>query len=158
MTYQVKTIEEITKTLERTVETVSPGNPASLTEAHSVGDGAWQGDLGLEIVDSVPADYTLIENPKDEDRQLVPLDGGPGSHHRLASFDGVTLYRPKDWGKSETDLRGPCVVFGKPNSIVHEPGHSHPHGTVTVEAPMTILCRYQRNLAADEREARRAAD
>lgn len=153
-----KTITEIVAILEKTVETVSPGNPTSLTDAHSLGDGVWQGDLGLEITDEVPSDYILIENPKDEDRQLVPLDGGPGSHHRLASFDGVILYRPKDWGQSETDLRGPCVVFATPNSIIHEPGRTRPHGTVTIETPMTILCRYQRNLAADEREARRAAD
>ena len=155
---QTKSIEEITKTLEHTVATVSPGNPASITGAHSAGEGVWQGDLGLEVTDMVPSDYVLIENPTNKDRQLVPLDGGPGSHHMLASFDGVTLYRPKDWGESDTDLRGPCVVFERPNSIVHEPGHSHPHGTVTIESPMTILCRYQRNLAADERAARRAAD
>lgn len=152
------TAAEIATKLDTHAKTVAPGMPASLTDAHSYGDGVWQGDLGLEVVSEVPADYVLVENPKDIDRQLVPLGGGPGSHHRLKTFQGVTLYRPKDWGRLETDLRGPCVVFSEPNEIVHEPGHAHPHGTVSIESPMTVLCRYQRNLAADEREARRAAD
>lgn len=152
------TITNIAKTLTTHAETVSPGLPATIDAQHQVGEGVWQGDLGIEIVDAVPEDYVLIEHPTDADRQLVPLGGGPGSHHRLRTLDGVTLFRPSDWGQRETDLRGPCVVFAAPNEIVHEPGHDHPHGAVTIAAPMTVRCRYQRNLAADEREARRAAD
>lgn len=151
------TIDTIASTLKSHVESVSPGQPFRLTDAHEIGDAVWQGDLGIEIVGSIPDDYELIQ-AKDIDRQLVPLGGGPGSHHRLQSLDGVKLYRPKDWGQSDTDLRGPCVVFGKANAIVHESGTAHPHGTVFIDAPMTVLCRYQRNLAADAREARRAAD
>lgn len=154
----MQTVTELTQTMTEHLETVTPGQPAELNGSHQAGDGVWQGDLGIEIVDNVPEDYEIVENPTDEDRQLVPLDGGPGSHHRVASFDGVTLYRPRDWGQDESDLRGPCVVFDKPNRIVHEPGHSHPHGTVDITVPMTVLCRYQRNLEADERAARRAAD
>ena len=152
------TAAQISKKLLAHVDTVSPGVPASLTGAHETGDGVWQGDLGIEIVDSVPDDYERVDNTGDADRQLVPLDGGPGSHHRLRSLDGVTLYRPNGWGESDSDLRGPCVVFDRPNSIDHEPGHAHPHGTVDIEAPMTVLCRYQRNWSAEQREARRAAD
>lgn len=150
-------IETLTKKLTKHTKTVTPGNPASLTAAHQPGDGVWQGDLGIEIVATVPSGYMRIDKPADADRQLVP-EGGQGSHHRLRSFDGVTLYRPSDWGNSDTDLRGPCIVFESPNAIVHEPGHDKPHGTVNIEAPMTVLCRYQRNLAADERAALRAAD
>ena len=150
--------QTINKTLNKHVSSVTPGQPFHLTDAHQPGEGVWQGDLGVGVVDAVPADYVKIENPKDLDRQLVPLDGGPGSHHMLRSFDGVTLYRPKDWGQSDTDLRGPCVRFEKSNAIEHEPGHDHPHGTVFIDSPMTVLCRYQRNLAADERAERRAAD
>lgn len=154
----MQTITELTKTMQQHLHTVTPGQHATLSASHTTGDGVWQGDLGLEIVDSVPDGYELVSHPKDEDRQLVPLDGGPGSHHRLASFDGVTLYRPNGWGQTETDLRGPCVVFASPNSIIHEPGHDHPHGTVHIESPMIVACRYQRNLDADERAERRAAD
>ena len=109
------------------------------------------------VADAVPDGYELIKNPTDADRQLVPDNGRPGSHHRLASFDGVELYRPKDWGKDDTDLRGPAVVFTKPNSIVHERG-TQPHGTVFIDDPMTIVCRYQRNYDAEQKAARRAMD
>ena len=151
------TINDISKTLVRHVSTVSPGLPIVIGEAANVGDFVHQGDLIIYVSDKVPHDYVLVENPQDIDRQLVPLGGGPGSHHRLKSLDGVTIYRPNDWGKSDTDLRGPCIVFDKPNQIVHEPGTSHPHGTVDILVPM-VTCRYQRNLSDDERAARRAAD
>lgn len=150
-------IATVAKTIEHKTETVSPGLPASLTAAHEVGEGVWQGDLGLEIVGAVPDGYVRIKNPTDAQRQLVP-ESGPGSHHRLASLDGVTLYHPTNWMADDTDLRGPVVVFSQPNEIVHEPGHSKPHGTVRIEAPMTIRCRYQRNYDAELRAERRAAD
>lgn len=147
-------IEQTVRRHTEHVEKTGPGDPAHLSSAHQPGDGVWQGDLGIEIVDGVPADYVRIEAPTDADRQLVPAGGGPGSNHRLRSLDGVELYRPKEWGRDETDLRGPCVVFSSPNAIVHEPGHDKPHGTVFVDNPMTILCRYQRNLDAEERATR----
>ena len=151
-------VQKLIEKRAATKPAVSPGLPFSLTDAHSVGDEVWQGDLGIQIVDGVPGGYVRIAEPKDQDRQLVPLDGSPGSHHRIQSWDGVELYRPFGWGESDTDLRGPCVVFTRPNAIVHEPGHSSPHGTVNVESPMTVLCRYQRNLNHELREERRARD
>lgn len=154
----MQTVTDIQKKLEQHTETVSPGLPASLSSANSVGDGVWQGDLAIVVADSVPGDYELVENPTDTDRQLVPLGGGPGSHHRLKSLDGVKLYRPPGWGQDEADLRGPYVVFEKPNAIVHEPGHANPHGTVTIDDPMTVRCGYQRNYNAVLRAERRAAD
>lgn len=151
------TVTDIAAKLRHHISTITPGKPFHLSGVHEVGDGVWQGDLGIEIADGVPADYVLIENPTDADRQLVP-EGGQGSHHRIKSLDGVTIYRPIDWGQNDTDLRGPCIVFDTPNAIVHEPGTAHPHGTVFVDTPMTILCCYQRNLAADERAEMRARD
>lgn len=153
----MKTANEVSKTLQSHVETVAPGLPFRLSSRNSPHEGVWQGDLGIEIVEKVPTGYELVENPTDADRQLVP-ESGQGSHHRLASLDGVQIYRPKDWGKTENDLRGPCVVFNKANAIVHEPGHDHPHGTVYVDDPMTIQCRYQRNLDAETRAEIRARD
>lgn len=145
---------EIATKLKEHVERVTPGQPFALTSAHQPGEAVFQGDLGIEIVTHVPSDYVEIKRKTDVDRQLVPLGGGPGSNHRLKHFKGVKLYRPKDWGKSAADLRGPVVVFSQPNEIVHEPGHGHPHGTVVIEAPMTVRCRYQRNLTVEERVVR----
>ena len=152
------TITELTKMQKKHQGTVTPGRPFHLTEAHNINDGVWQGDLKLKIVDAVPKEYVKIDSPTDQDRQLVPLDGSPGSHHRLKNFDGVTLYRPKNWGRDEVDLRGPVVVFDKPNSIVHESGTKNPHGTVHIDSPMVIECSYQRNLDMEEAVERRARD
>ncbi len=151
------TATDVSKKLEAHLSTIAPGQPFRLNGTHTAGDGVWQGDLGIEVVDQVPKGYILVESPTDRDRQLVP-ESGQGSHHRIRSLEGVKVYRPADWGRTETDLRGPCVVFDRPNAIVHEPGHAHPHGTVYVDEPMTVLCRYQRNLDAETRQERRALD
>lgn len=151
-------VEQIAGNLKEHQSRISPGQSFHLTEAHSVNDCVWQGDLGLIVVNEVPNDYKLVEKPIEQDRQLVPLDGSPGSHHRLKSFNGVRLYRPKDWGESEIDLRGPCVVFEKPNAIVHESGTENPHGTVFIDVPMIIRCSYQRNLNMLEAFSHRARD
>lgn len=149
------TAKEASEKLARHNSTISPGLPFRLTDAHTVGDGVWQGDLGIEIVSGnvPPRDYVLVKNPTEADRQLA-IEAGVGSHHRLQSFDGVKLFRPADWGKNDADLRGPFIVFSKPNAIVHEPGHAKPHGTVVIDAPMTCLIRYQRNLTAEMRAVR----
>lgn len=149
------TATQMSEKLQKYVETVEPGKPFRLTAAHSPGDLCWQGDLGIEVVaeDCMPDGYEEVTKPKDADRQLVP-ESGQGSHHRLQSFDGVTLFRPKNWGSSAADLRGPLIRFSKPNAIVHEPGHAHPHGTVLINAPMTVLCRYQRNIDVEQRVVR----
>lgn len=140
------------------LETISPGLPYRLGDHNSIGDMVVQGDLMITVVEhqSVPEGYELVQRPTDADRQLVPDDGGPGSHHRLASLDGVTLYRPRDWGADSTDYAGPLVIFDRPNAIPHEAG-ANPHGTVYVDSAMSVLCEYQRNLSV-EGIARRARD
>ncbi|MEN1706396.1 MAG: hypothetical protein AAGJ54_12900 [Planctomycetota bacterium] len=147
-------VQDVADRFASHAETVSPGLPYTLTGAHSVGDVVHQGDLILEVAGSVPDGYVEVADPDDRDRQLVPFDGNPGSHHRLRSFQGVRLFRPEGWGQDETDLRGPAVVFASPNAIVHESGKDKPHGTVEIANPMTIVCTYQRNLDAEGRAAR----
>lgn len=149
----MKSVKELVSVFARHGASVTPGQPLRLTEAHAAGDGCSQGDLDILIVDKVPSGYKLVKKPIDADRQLVPESGG-GSHHRLQSFEGVTLYRRDVWGKEVNDLRGPCIVFDQPNAIVHEPGHDKGHGTVFIDAPMTVVCAYQRNLDAEQRAAR----
>ena len=158
----VITATEVSRKLRDHLNTITPGKPFTITDAHTVGDRVWQGDLGLQIVDRVPAGYEEIKNPTDADRKLVP-GGNQGSHHNLKSLDGVRIFKPKNWGVSPNDLNGPCLIFddsrGK-HAIVHEPGTAHPHGTVFIDTGVstTILCTYQRNLAADELVERRAQD
>lgn len=144
--------------LKEHAETVTPGQPFHLTAAHQIGDEVWQGDLCIKLAEpTIPAGYELVENPTDADRQLA-VEAGAGSHHRLRSLDGATLYRPANWGQNDTDLRGPFVVLSKPNAIVHEPGHDKPHGTVFIDDPCAIVTRQQRNLDAETRQEIRARD
>ncbi|MEM8757525.1 MAG: hypothetical protein AAGF47_07065 [Planctomycetota bacterium] len=154
MNSSTTTIQDVAGKLAAHAEAVTPGLPYTLTAAHSIGDVVHQGDLIIEVVSAVPDGYVEVIEPSDRDRQLVPFDGNPGSHHRLRSFDGVRLFRPSGWGQDEADLHGPAVVFASVNAIVHEPGHSRPHGTVEIADPMTIVCTYQRNLDAEGRAAR----
>jgi hypothetical protein len=131
-------------------ERVKPGMPFRITEAASVGDGVWQGDLGLEIVADVPAEYTLIEKPKDIDRQLVP-GNTQGAKHCMDSLDGVTLYRPHNWNAES--MVGPCLVLSQERTVLHPT-----HGPVTIPAGFTVQCRYQREFDAEQRRERRARD
>lgn len=151
------TILQAEAKIKKKLNEICPGNPFRLSNAHSVGDGIWQGDLGIEIVKKVPKNYIKIKNPSEGDKQLVP-EGGAGSHHRLRSLNDVEIYLPPNWKENNLDLLGPCVVFKSANAIVHEPGHLHPHGTIFIDDKMTVLCRYQRNLDVQTKKERRAAD
>ena len=151
----------VTDRLSSHLATVSPGLPFHIGAQHiDVPEPLPQGDLYMRIlpVDAKPPkDYVLVKNPTDADRQLA-IESGAGSHHRLQSLDGVTMWRPKNWGEDESDLCGPFVRFAKPNAIKHEPGHDHPHGTAHVDVPCSVEFRYQRNLDAISRAEIRARD
>lgn len=151
-------MQSIVDRLKSHLSTISPGQSFNITAAHQPGEGVWQGDLGIEIVEpKVPTGYSLVKNPTDADRQLA-VEAGAGSHHRLRSLEGVKIYRPANWGQDEADTSGPYIVLDRPNAIVHEPGHAHPHGTVNIDTPCSILIRYQRNLDAETRKEVRARD
>lgn len=135
--------------MESHLETVAPGQPFSFTEAASVGDGCWQGDLGLEVVAGVPAGYELASKPS---TQLVP-GATQGSRHCLDSLKGVKLYLPEGWPTPTDQLAGPVFVLSKPRTVTHPV-----HGDVSIPAGFTIRCRYQREYDAEQRRERRAAD
>lgn len=129
---------------------VKPGMPARFTEASTPGDLIWQGDLGVEIVAAVPADYVEVKAPNDADRQLVP-GNTQGSRHCLRSLDGVRLFRPKDWGGES--LQGPVLVLARETTIDHPT-----HGAVTIPAGFVVQCRYQRVWDQEQRQIRRSQD
>lgn len=131
-------------------ETVKPGQPFHVTEAASVGDGVWQGDLGLEIVANVPDEYVRIKKPAASDKQLVP-GNTQGAKHCLDSLRGVTIFRPTDW--SEESIAGPCLVLTQDRTILHPT-----HGAVTIPAGFTVLCRYQREWDKEQAKELRARD
>lgn len=132
------------------IETVEPGQPATFTAGCTVGDGIWQGDLGIEIVAAVPEDYVRVAAPKEADLQLVP-GNTQGARHVLDAFDGVELYRPDPWDGE--GLRGPCLVVSRTRVIGHPT-----HGPVTLLPGFIYNCRYQREWDQEQRAARRTQD
>lgn len=129
-------------------ETVRPGMPFRLNEAASVGDGVWQGDLLLEVVDGPPEGYEKAKAPA---TQLVP-GVTQGAKHCLDSTDGVEMWTPEGWGKEEM-LTGPCFRLSEERTVTHPV-----HGDVTIAAGHTILCGYQREYDAEQKRERRNAD
>ena len=151
------TIEQVTTQHAKHLETVTPGMPARFTEASTKGDTIAQGDLYLIVSDAPPSDYVRAENPS---AQLVP-EAGAGSHHRLSALDGVEVWTPRGWSVEDPtwdSQRGPWFRATTEIDVVHEPGHAHPHGTVTVPAGMGIQCRYQREWQREQARAARVAD
>lgn len=150
------TLEQITKTHANHISTISPGLPAAFSAAATPGDCIAQGDLYVTIVDRVPDGYVHAEQPA---RQLVP-ESGAGSHHRLDSLEGVEIHIPVGWRVDAPwgSLDGPCLILTEEREVRHEPGHGHPHGTVTIPAGQTVLCTYQREWLAEQRRVARVMD
>ena len=131
-------------------ESLSPGMPFTIPESWGVGEAGAQGDLIFVIADQVPDDYKRIQNPIAKDLQLVP-GNTKGSRHCLDSFDGVTLYRPRDW--SEEGLKGPHIIVTKERVVTH-PTHGH----WTIPAGRQITFEYPRVWDAEQQRERRNAD
>lgn len=130
-------------------EAVKPGMPARISEAAQSGDGIWQGDLLVEVVEKVPAGHKLAKNPA---VQLVP-GNTQGARHCLDSLHGVKVYYPANWPDVEETLVGPCLVLTQERTILHPT-----HGPVTVPAGFTVLLSYQREYDAELKRQRRSQD
>lgn len=128
---------------------IRPGMPLRISTAAQAGDGVWQGDLGLELIEKVPKGYKKAKNPS---LQLVP-GNTQGAKHCLDSLQGVEVYLPKGWGTDFDSLEGPCLVLSEERTVLHPT-----HGDVTIPKDFVVLCRYQRNYDADERREHRAID
>lgn len=153
MTLAISSIERHAKRISAGKAKVKPGQPFRFSEAAKPGDGVWQGDLGICLVDAIPAGYIRVEEPTDQDKQIVP-GVTQGSRHCLQSLDGVELYRPSKWPSSaEADYLGPCLVVDRDTTILHPT-----HGPVTILAGSIVQCTYQREYDAELRRERRNAD
>lgn len=147
-----KQVEKVLKGFDTHMEKVAPGQPAAFTEACVPGDIIWQGDLSIEMVESVPADYTKepmnkLEQPKN---QLVP-GNTVGSRHALNTLKGVKLFYPKNFG-AEDCLEGPCAIVSGGQVVEHPK-----HGNVTL-VKGTYRFGYQREYDAEQKRERRARD
>ena len=133
---------------------IAPGQEVRISRGVAPGDGGWQGDLKILIVDRLPADYIRIKSPKEIDKQLVP-GNTQGSRHCLESLDTVELYHPPGFSHdmSYEDFAGPGIVCLSETRILHAT-----HGAVIAFAGLSILFRYQRNLDVETKRERRALD
>lgn len=129
---------------------VRPGQPARFTEASTVGDAIWQGDLALVIAGKPPNGFKEVQKPSDQDRQLVP-GNTQGAKHCLDALDGVTLYRPAEW--TEDSLDGPFFQLAQERTVLHPT-----HGAVTIPAGFGVQCFYQREWDREQAKERRARD
>lgn len=145
----MEAIQEITQHAQHLRETVGPGQPAVLNEAASIGDGVWQGDVGLELVAAVPDGCTLARRPSERDRQLAP-GTTQGSRHLIRDLSTVRFYRRTD---AANPLLGPCFVC-KEETVVEHPVH----GAVTIAKGHTVQVRYQREWDQEQRQERRNLD
>ena len=141
--------ENALKKMANHIEKIEPGQPVQMSDAAVPGDGIWQGDLGLEVLASVPSDCNLVAKASP---QLVP-GNTQGARHCLDSLEGVKVYLPPNWGEDANDTRGPVLVLSETRTVKHPT-----HGEVTIPKGFTIGCRYQREWDAVQRAERRAAD
>ncbi len=135
---------------------VQPGSPLSFSAASVPGDILAQGDLYICVIENsaIPKDYEEISY-KPVDLQLVP-DNTEGARHCLKSFDGVKVYRPKNW--TGEDLRGPILVTSQDKEIMHRNESKGGHGTIELPAGFTFACFYQPEWSEEEKKERRARD
>jgi hypothetical protein len=143
--------------IEEHAKKATPGQRCSVLLSAEVGQGAWQGNLGIQVIDEVPEGYELVENPTSEDLKLT-LESGDGGQHRLDSLTGVKLYRPEHWGKpTEPDdpsvLLGPVLVLTEAREIVHRL-----HGPIDLPANSVVHCWYQRDPQAEADAIKRRED
>lgn len=138
---------------------VKPGQPARLTSASKPttaterGDGVWQGDLGIEVID--PAFMMSLPGyqPANPVSQLVP-GNTTGSRHCLQDTSTVdTFLLPDGFGPKYEALLGPMFSCTADTTVTHPT-----HGDVLIDAGLSVRIRYQRNLEAETARERRALD
>lgn len=87
------TVAETLAAITEAVEKIKNDELQHFPDAASVGDCVRQGDIYIQLIDSVdsaPPLYKLMDVPR-----LQLADGeSKGSRHCLASADGVTMYEP----------------------------------------------------------------
>lgn len=154
MTNEVSTLvlekmqNHINKLKDGKHENIKMGEPVRFTEACTLGDRIWQGDLALTIRASVPSEgYSLATQPS---TQLV-IGNTEGSKHCLDSLDGVKMYVPNEW--NEFSLKGPILVLYQERTVLHPV-----HGNVTIPAGFIVECTYQREWDREKERERRAMD
>lgn len=150
---EIKEIVDYASKIADGSESVKPGTAVRFTEASTVNDRIWQGDLAITIKSVVPKSYRLISSNefiKLNNNQMVH-GSNQGSKHCIDSFDGVEMYIPNEW--NEESLQGPFLILTKERTITHPK-----HGDVTIPANFCVQITYQREYDEEQKRERRARD
>lgn len=141
---------------------VQPGQPFRFTEAATVGDGVWQGDVGISIIGfcppvvkkpkfKAPKGYVRVENVGTALKVQLGSENTQGSSHLLDSASGVEMYHPANWDDDMTD--GPIMLLTEERTITHPV-----HGDVTIPAGNIVKIHYQREYDRELEKERRSRD
>ena len=150
---EIKEIVDYASSVADGSENVKPGTPVRFTEASTINDRIWQGDLAITIKSVKPKSYQFIDS-----NEFINLNGyqmvhgsNQGSKHCIDSFDGVKMYIPNEW--NEESLQGPFLILTKERTITHPK-----HGDVTIPANFCVQITYQREYDEEQKRERRARD
>lgn len=144
----VQEIVSYAKSIARGDESVRPGQPVNFTEASTVNDRAWQGDMAVTIdMENPPLGFVKKDKVT---VQLVP-GNTVGSKHCLEHTTGVEQWVPESW--NEEGLVGPWMKFNEANRIIHPV-----HGPIGIPAGFCVQITYQREGDLILKAERRARD
>lgn len=126
---------------------IGAGHPIRFSEACSVNDRIWQGDMAITIANSIPKGYNKTDKPQ---AQLVP-GNTTGARHCLDDVNNVEMYLPPLW--NEESLMGPYLKIKRETTILHPT-----HGAVTIPAGFEVQITYQREYNTELQNEMRARD
>ncbi len=157
----IQTVKDHAENLKNGKERVQPGDPYTISSAAQSGEGVWQGDLGIRIVDSPDyygfkiSKYKKVKKLDDSHRKLVPGDTDGAKHH-LDSIDGVEMWLPEDFYTNPDIETGPIIRISEPRSVVHT--GSGRHGTVHLDPIHCYQFTYQQIYDQFANRTRRSRD
>ena len=138
---------EHSKRIVNRQEKVYPGLPLRFSEASTVKDRLWQGDVALTIANKIPEGFVKMKEPNP---QLVH-GNTMGSKHCLDSLQGVEMYVPSDY--SSESLVGPYLILTEERVVQHPK-----HGSVTIPKGFHVQITYQKSLNRELKKIERQKD
>lgn len=150
----VSQLHQHLQTLKAGKGKVLPGQELHISEAAQPGDGVYQGDVLLALIDEIPSGFVEVDLPADGDAQLAP-GNTKGSRHCIDDLTTCVVYLPPGFSRDSSyeGYLGPVLVCHAETRITHPE-----HGDVIIPSDRIIQCAYQRIYDDELKRARRARD
>ena len=136
------TISKAFLAIQESAERIKNDETQYFPESASPGDTFRQGDLYLQLLDSVPNSFSKAV-PYSSNMKLVP-GVTKGARHILDSDDGVTFYKDNEG----SPLQGPVIELEQTRTVTHPE-----HGNVVLPKGIYAIT-YQRMYAEEMRRVR----